>query len=241
MKVSIVVTAYLDKSKPYLDECIRSIDALEFPREMLEVIVVGRAGYTPEYPNVRTIAPPEPSFYNARGINYGVEHSSGEYLFILNDDVILTRLSLLNLLGHMTRHQELGLVMPIGNDQQMRYHIPLSVMGPYRLENVSRENRSAMTLAHSPHRAALMFHNTLCLYAALMRRELFAKVGPFDDSRQGQDDIDYSLRVRQAGYLNAIATDAIVWHAGGVSADLTMNAISREESLRSFNEKWGGV
>lgn len=242
--VSVIVTSYQPKAKEYLDLCVRSIKNLNYPSELLDVIIVAPKSYAPEYGGVRTLSPDEPEYGMPRGLNFGMQASSGEYMLVLNDDVILTAFSLDRMLGAM--RPEVGLLMPIGNDQQGRYHIPLAHVGPYTLNDIAASlhedaagwlmNQQSPLFA-SERCGGLLFADTLCLYAFMIRREVFARVGPFDETLIGQDDIDYSLRMRQAGLLNAITLDALVWHAGGASNQLTPE--QREKSMRIFNEKWG--
>jgi GT2 family glycosyltransferase len=79
------------------------------------------------------------------------------------------------------------------------------------------------------------------LYAQLISKRVWREVGEFDENLRGQDDIDYSIRMRQAGYINAIELSSVVWHHGGVSANLTLDDNKRAEAKRIFNEKWKGV
>jgi GT2 family glycosyltransferase len=56
-----------------------------------------------------------------------------------------------------------------------------------------------------------------CGFAFFVRRTVLAAVGPFDEAFNpyGWEDVDYSLRVRAAGFRIVYAPDAIVYHAGG--------------------------
>ena len=237
--VSVIITTYRESAKPYLDLCVRSALQLSYPRELLDIVIVAPKAYAPQYPGTRTVSPPESEYGMPRGLNYGMNASSSEYMFVVNDDVILTNNCLAPLVNWLRQSREIGLLMPIGNDQQGRYYVPLAIRGPYTAADVDSNAAGGLMQADASltYPPVLMFHDTLCLYAFLIRREVFAKVGPFDENLIGQDDIDYSLRMRQAGYLNAIALDSLVWHAGGASNTLT--AEQREKSMRIFNEKWG--
>lgn len=242
-RVSIIITTYRESAKPYLDLCVRSVLNLNYPREQLELVIVAPKSYAPEYPLARTVSPASTEYSMPHGLNFGIAESTAPLMFILNDDVILQRECLTPLVSWMKRLPEIGLLMPIGNDQQGRYLAETNPRGAYTLESLSRMGVSAPSLQNMGwamrKMSALTFHDTLCLYAFMIRRECFAKVGPFDENLIGQDDIDYSLRTRQAGYLNAIAFDSLVWHAGGASNTLTTE--QREKSMRIFNEKWGQV
>lgn len=227
--VSIIVTSYCPESKRYLDLCMRSISNLSYGN--IEIVLVGRPDYLPEYPNAKTISPPEQEFWNGRGINYGVEHSSGEYLFIINDDVILTRDCIEPLL-QWARH---GVnVMPAGNDMQGRYYVAEYALTP------TTDMANALTVhgCRGNVNQALVFADTLCLYAHMVSRETWDKVGPMDDN-SGLIDIDWCLRVNRAGHTNAIELSSLVWHFGGSSVQHTLDTPKREKQKAQFKAKWG--
>lgn len=230
--VSIIVTSYCPESKHLLDLCMRSISNLSYKN--IETIIVGRPSYLPEYENARTITPPEYEFWNGHGINYGVEHSRGEYLFIVNDDCILTK-DCIQLLVARAEH---GLnVMPAGNDQQGRYVAQC-------LPQLPKSNHIGFTAwtddFENPYPPTLLFADTLCLYAHMVSRELWNKVGPMDDN-SGLIDIDWCLRVRQAGHMNAIELSSLVWHFGGQSVVHTLDNPKRLKQREQFQAKWGWV
>lgn len=227
-KVSIIVTSYCPESIHLLEQCVRSIANLSYKN--YETIIVTRDFYMPEFQNCRTIAPPEKEFWNGRGINYGVEHSSGEYLFIINDDVILTRDCVQNLLAWSVHNMN---VMPASNDMQGRYYCA------HYARDLSDKNVELESI--SPIAAqTLIFADTLCLYAHMVKRTLWDKVGPMDDD-SGLIDIDWCLRVRQAGFINAIELSSLVWHLGGQSVVHTLDGPKRLRQKEQFKAKWGWV
>lgn len=229
-KVSIIVTAYDPKAKPYLDLCVRSIDELHY--DNLEKIIVGRVGYFPEYLGWKTVCPEKPEFFPPVGLNFGINEASGDYFFVLNDDTIVTNKCLVELMKWQLASSELGLLMPVSNDQQGLYHFP-------RLKIDQNENW--VNFAHqmtSPYPDGLIFHKTLCIYAFLLSRSAWDKIGPFDETLINMDDIDYSWRSENAGLKNAIATNALVWHWGGRSTATGWNNEIRQKGLEIFNKKW---
>ena len=239
--VTIVVTAFLEKSKPYLDLCIESIRSLDYPKDRFEVIIVSPKTWTPLYDDCLTVTPYKDHYYNGHALNFGALHAKPhtDHLLFLNDDVILTRNSLKNLVLASSYLGDKALLMPISNDMQNKYYLgPDQPLGPYRIEHV--KDADYMFNFSSPYdHFGVVFFETLCLYANLVPIGMWKQVGEYDEVMEGQTDIDYCLRVKKAGYINGVVLNSFMYHAGGASADLTHTAESRAKSLEQFNEKWG--
>ncbi len=238
--VSIIITSYFPDSKKYLDLCIESIRNLNYMGE-IEVIVVGRPDYMPEYPGVKTIAPPLDKFYPPVGLNCGMKAAKHDLMLVINDDTILTKHSVSKLVDVYQANPAVGLLMPISNDQQSRYSAWVGIPAtPYRYETLKPIAGELMN-NESKYPPALACFDTLCIYAFMISKKVYADVGDFDEKLIAQDDIDYTLRLRQKGYLNAITFDSIIYHFGGVSADKTFTSEIRAESMRKFQEKWASI
>jgi len=235
--VSIVITAYFEESKKYLDTCIESIRNLDY-HGPIEIIIVGKKGYLPSYEGCLTIAPERETFFPPIGLNFGIKHASHELLLVLNDDTILTKNSLKKLVEVYTNFEQIGLLMPISNDQQGKYTAIVGrPPGPMKLEDV---NPLLLMNLDSPYPIALSYHETLCIYAFLISKKVYKDIGPFDENLINGDDIDYTLRLTQKGYLNAINYNAIIYHFGGVSADKTFTPQIRKAGDDIFRQKWSG-
>ncbi len=234
-RVSIVVTSYCPESEPYLNLCIKSIKNLSY--DNFETILVTRPGYTPFFDGVTTCYPDKQEFWNSVGLNYGVSKASkdSEYYFLINDDVILTKDCLQPLVATL-QEKAIGQVMPIGNDMQGRYFFP--ELSTKLTLDVAENHLEALMNAGNIRPQGLIIAETLCLYAQLISKRVWDDVGPFDENLTGQDDIDYSLRVRQKGYINAIEMSSLVWHFGGVSAAVTLTDEKRKIAMETFNRKW---
>lgn len=236
-KVSIIVTAYNPSAKPYLDLCIKSIHNLDYDNK--EVIIVGKEGYKPEYYGARTVAPAVPEFYPPVGLNYGIGCASDDskYYFVINDDVILTKNCLTNLVTSSENNPVIGLLMPYGNDVQ---NLPVGITpippGGYRIDSMPAIIDMMNTDAF--YKDVVLFTQGLCLYAVLISKENFKKIGPFDEGLIGMDDIDYSIRSREAGLHNCVTYDSLVFHAGGASTSNSWTDELRQKSKDLFTAKW---
>ncbi len=249
-KVSIIVTTYLEKSRPYLDACIASIKNLNYPPHLLDVVIVGRLGYMPVYGGVRTVAPFKETFGCAEGINYGIEQSdpTSRYIFTINDDVILTQDCVINLVNAIGEHDMI--LNPISNcDNGIKYSLLFSFYRDgqefqangrqYVYEDLKPYLTELMN-ARSNYPAGVILQNELFFYATMIPRKVWDKVGKFDEVfLTGQDDIDYSLRARQKGVHLGCCMSAVAWHFSGASADHTMTDPIRARNMQYFKYKWG--
>lgn len=255
-KVSIILTTFLPKSKRYLDLAIRSIENLDYPKELIEVILVGKKSYQPHYVdrpfNIRTVAPDTDEFYNAFGLNYGFTHADPEsqYLFIMNDDACFTRDSLRLMVECAGDHKVF--VQPLSPcDNHRLYSLAMGYMKNGTLKQLNdrhyvyeqlENDIPEMLNAQSFYPPGILRNEFHCMFATLIPMQAYRDIGPWDDKfKTGQDDLDYSLRGSQKGYQCITALNALIWHFGGVSVNTgTLTPELRKSNLAYFKEKWGG-
>lgn len=250
-KVSIIITTYLEKNKHYLDLCIASVANLHYPKEWLDVVLVGRPSYAPVYPGVRTVHPVEDEFPNPKGMNLGFHSADkdSQYFLCINDDVVLTKDSVKRLVN--ATGDQLALVMPISpcdNGVFYRLHFKFVKDGKdyfltnkfYKYEEFEpylKELMDAQSL-YPPGILRVSFH---CMFACFVPRKLWELVGDFDEKFEtGQDDIDYCYRaMKDHAAEMLVAIDALVWHFGGASSSSTIKSGKRAANIEYFRSKWG--
>lgn len=255
-KVSIIITAYKEESKPYLDLLIESIYNMDYPQDKFDVTIVGKRGYMPSYvekhSNCTTIHPDQDEFYPPVGINTGFKFASpdSKYFFMLNDDCLVTRSALKNLVDAVGDNQwvlqsisncengrSVVLNFPYFKESKLNEAVCLNAQ-QYRLEDIKGDEKALME-ARSPYPIGVLLQPFLCLYAALIPKTVWEKVGHWDEALMFQDDIDYSWRCSQTGIPMGLLLNSVVFHASGVSADSTLNEEKRKQSVRLFAGKWG--
>lgn len=250
-KVSIVVTTYHESAKKYLDQCIDSIANLKYPKHLIETILVARETYAPQYSNVKTIYPPENEYWTARGVNYGIANTSKEskYILYLNDDTILTRDSLVNMVLALEERPGFKLVVNALSpcDNYIQYALAFSFQEHDEIRFLDKrfykyedfKDFSGLKNAKSLYGAGLIFQSYLCIYATLIPRAAWDDITGFDENfRLGQDDLDASLRFIQKGWRLASVTDAVIWHFGGSSNEKSLTDQIRKSNVKYFFEKW---
>jgi GT2 family glycosyltransferase len=232
-----------------LDACIESINNLDYPRELLDVVLVGRKSYAPTFEGVKTVAPESDEFGNEFGQNFGVEHTdpASELLFLINDDVILTRSCLKNMA--LAAGNQDCLMVPISPcDNAWKYTLHFQFMHNnqaqvvadrfYRYDDLKPYLKSMMN-ADSVYNPGLVYTDKLCLFAALIPRSTWNKVGRMDEGfSTGQSDFDYSIRCRHLNIPRAVCLNALAWHFGGATSTDTLSAEKRQKNADYFKKKW---
>lgn len=151
--------------------------------------------------------------------NQAIKKASGEVLVFINNDTIMTKGWLDNLLWHLKNG--LDLVGPCTNSIAG----PQQVKARYRyvdgvLDSLNRnELNEFAAIFHSENLHVVKPHYLLVLYCLALRREVVEKVGLFDESfTLGTfEDDDYCLRAIEAGFRLGIAMDTFIHHWGGVT------------------------
>ena len=173
----------------------------------------------------------------AKGSNQGIEQASGDYILLLNNDVIVTAGWLERMLACFERDSSAGIVGPCSN----------RVSGP-QLDLEANYNTVAEMQEYAQkfsckNKGRVLESPKLVGFCLLIKREVLDKIGLLDErfgSGNFEDD-DLCLRARQAGYKCLIARDVFIHHFGGRS--FKGNSIDRwdhyEKNLGLFVEKWG--
>ncbi len=249
MKVSIIVTAFLEENKRYLDLCMRSIQNLDYPKKDLDVIVVGRECFKPEYPNT-TLVVTKDERYTAEGINAGINamHKDSKYVLYLNDDAFVTRDTLKTLIAAMEGDKViLNALSPCDSGWRYKLMFPIQYNGEllyiqdrfYEYEQLEKYF-DAMINAHSVYPPGHLYQDYLCMYATFFSRQAIDEIGLFDENfKSGQCDLDYSIRASQKGYRLGSSFNSLIWHFGGATSSKVMDSPRRLANIKYFKQKWG--
>jgi len=126
------------------------------------------------------------------GLKLGLQHSTAPYVMFLNDDVHIPFSScqwLTQLLQHF-KNPKVGAVGPSTN----------VVMG---MQNIFA------SIHYSSFPAKFLVG-----YCFLTKREIFDSIGGVDDTLPGGDDLDMSIRLRDAGYKLIVDREVFIYHHG---------------------------
>lgn len=113
--VSVIILSY--NSRPYIEKCLDTVLAQDYPNLEILVIINGSADGSAEFiksrygrhKKIRIIEPGE-NLWFSRGNNFGIKRAQGEYILTLNQDTVLERNFISRLAGAMAEDLKLGSV-----------------------------------------------------------------------------------------------------------------------------------
>lgn len=251
LKYSLIIVAY--KGADALNRCLASL--MKNAPERAEIIIVDNSpkplslpldGLRKAYSRVEILQDGNNRGF-AEGCNIGARLAEGQNLVFINPDTVVYKGWADTLSSHLL--QGVGAVGPLSN----------FVCGAQNWvcyahsSKLVRENDPPEFYAIAAYEiAAAKIHaametKLLIGFFLMVPRNVWDAVGEFDPAfTLGCDDLDYSLRVRDAGYKLVIAPDVFVYHEGHVSfreegsPALEMNRVSeahmREKLLARYGE-----
>lgn len=215
-KCSLITLCYNqleNATKPFIESLYKHTPINDF-----ELIVVDNASQDgtqeyfaqlqTKYKNIKYLRNKENLGY-AAGNNCGLEVVRGEYIFLLNNDLLFTY-GWLSKLVEILKNKKIGLVSPMTNHCMLAQQcLPVN-------ENLTAQNYidKANKFYLSNKIAEILYAEKVIFFCVGMRRDVFEKVGSLDENFQKAwfEDDDYSLRVLYNGYKNAIAKNVFIFH-----------------------------
>ena len=158
------------------------------------------------------------SFWNENN-NLGIRNSSGDYIWLLNNDVEVEKDSLFQLVNFMESNPDVGICSPLifyNNNKQM---IQCAGINFTKFGIASTVGTGLKNV-----RLTEPYEITYPMGAALfMRREIYHILNGLDEEVLALgDDIDFSLRCWLEGYRIMLVPKAKVYHVWGASVNKVM-------------------
>jgi len=149
----------------------------------------------------------------ARGCNQGIEAAQGEYILLLNNDVVVAEGWLTGLLSCLSSAPDAGIVGPMTNNISGIQQI---IDDEYRTVDYLDKYAAKFREKYQHRRIPLRRIVGFCM---LFRRSLVEQIGLLDESfgTGNFEDDDLCLRAELAGYKNYIAGDVFIHHFGSRS------------------------
>lgn len=242
--VSVVVVCY--NQWALTERCLQSLEASADGAAM-QIIAVDNASsdetaeqlraWQAERPGARIAQINHENLGFAGGVNSGMAHAQGDFLVVLNNDTIVTPGWARAMRRHLERDASLGLVCPVTNHIGNEARVDLPGETPEAV-------LSAAKAYIRVHAGQLLPLTTAAFFCVMMRRSVWAQIGPMDEQffpGYFEDD-DYCRRLQAAGYHIGCAEDAFVYHELSASFDREGTARKREifeRNRQRYEAKWG--
>ena len=230
-KVSVVIPNY--NGKRFLAACLKALLS-DAPEAELLVVDNGSADGSRElvereFPGVRLIALDQ-NYGFPRAVNEGIRAASRPYVILLNNDT--------EVLPGFT--DALADALEADGRAFSAQAKLISLYDPERIDDAGNYYCAlGWAFARGKDRPAARYEEpgavfAACAGAAAYRRELFEKIGSFDEAHFAYlEDIDVGWRARIAGYRNLYVPSAKVLHAGSGTSGSRYNEFKVSLSSRN--------
>jgi GT2 family glycosyltransferase/glycosyltransferase involved in cell wall biosynthesis len=163
----------------------------------------------------------------AKGNNIGLKQARGEYIVLINNDILVTPGWINRLLNHYKKG--VGLVGPVTNNIGNEAKIDIEY-NHFEIKDLEKKSFNYT----SANWGKTLELNNIAAFCWIMSREVYKNIGKLDErfGRGMFEDDDYCLRVKNYGYKILCAEDAFVHHFGGAS----FKQLQSDEYQKIFNE-----
>ncbi|HBB76911.1 MAG: hypothetical protein A3J18_02465 [Candidatus Levybacteria bacterium RIFCSPLOWO2_02_FULL_40_18] len=236
--VSVLIVNW--NSKENLKDCLQSLFKIDYPN--YEVIIVDN-GSTDDsvswvkknYPGV-IIAKANRNLGFAGGNEFGLKHCRGKYILFLNNDTLVTKSFLTELVSFIEKDEKLAVVQPA-----ILFHRPgESLHG--KINSVGSFILNSGFLYHLNYGKEFIekdYGESYEIYTAygacfLANRKLVNKLGLFDPEYFAYfEETDFSHRVWLSGHKVKIYTKAVIYHKGAKTAQKLPSSFIQYHSFKN--------
>ena len=163
-----------------------------------------------------------------KAVNKGASLSSAEYICIMNNDTIVSKGWLREMVTIIEENPDIGIVNPSSNN--LGQHLPKGITLDEHAEDIKSQKGRYTELG-----SALGF----CM---LTKKKIFDKIGPFDEvfGMGNFEDTDFSYRVKKAGHKAVRALGSYVLHEESSSFKMFKHfKRDFEKNKKIFEARWG--
>src|SRR3989338_808122 len=197
-KLSVIIPLY--NAEKYIEECIASIIKAE-PYDK-EIIVVNNNSTDKSAEKASSFK--EVRFFNETKVgpcaarNKGIKESTGEILIFLDNDLIVDKNCLLEIINTFNENEKIVCVGGAGHS--------------YDRDNLISMSHEVRLMGYAPNKKGIFEVRTVPTMAFGILRKALDEVGYFDEHLMGAEDYDLCLRLKNKGFKCVINTNAKVYH-----------------------------
>lgn len=215
-KTSVIIVTYNSFSD--ISQCVDSIVSnTSLP---YEIIIVDNASsddtqdYLKKLANAKIILNSTNHGFS-KACNQGIKEARGEYIILLNPDTMITPGWDMKLIAHFKNG--VGAVGPLSNYvagfQKVRLYTKEKLSGQIDINDLAER-------LYQRNKGKGIETKLLIGFCLMIKRKVIERVGLLDeDLFLGNDDLEFSLRLRNNGYKLLVATDTFIYHKGQASFD----------------------
>lgn len=229
MKLSVVVVNWntCDILRCCLEKLLAAMEGIEG-----EVVVVDNGSTDGSGAMVRSFFPSVRMLENVenlgfpRAVNQGIHVSAGEYVALVNSDIMVTTAGLKQMVEHLDNNDDVAAVGPqlVGRAGHLQYsggYAPSPLAALHQLVGIQSllggYSRALFVRTRYGKRALPV--DWLCAACLMVRRQAMDEVGLLDDSHfMYAEDVEFGLRLRRGGWRLHLIPWIRVLHYGGASS-----------------------
>mgnify|MGYP000049216221 CR=1 FL=1 len=232
MKVTIIIPNY--NGKHFMEPCLASLN--EQTCRDFKILIVDNAStdgsleYMEQtYPDIEVLAL-DSNYGFSRAVNEGIRHADTPYVILLNNDTTVDS----RYVEEMIRAIEVSdRIFSVSSKMIQMYHKDkMDDAGDmYSLLGWAYQRGVGRSSGGYSHPCRVF---SACAGAAIYRREIFEKIGYFDEMHFAYlEDIDVGYRARIAGYDNVYCPHAVVYHVGSGTSGSKYNSFKVRLAARN--------
>jgi len=208
--ISVIIVNY--NGRHLLKECLESILNQSYPS--IEIILIDNASQDGSielvaalFPDVKVVTLQTNTGFSGGNLE-GLKYATGDYIMLINNDVIVDKDCISNLTASMEKHQDVGIgaakILVYGKDSIDSAGDGFSTLlkGFKRGEGFQSNNYDKEEFVFGA-----------CAGAAMYKREMIEQIGFFDDDFfLIYEDVDLSFRAQLFGWKALYIPSAIAYH-----------------------------
>lgn len=223
-------------------ECLTSLAGLQYPR--WQAVVVDNGSDAGQAEAIQTSHPTVTLIRNQKNLGYtggnnvAIHHAmaqGADYIWLLNNDTVVTPDSLSELVAAGERDPRVGLLSPVLYD----YKEPHEIQFAGTVLDVSRGSATTHKSLEQP--STLAPGGSLALWgtALLVKRHVVTSVGYLNERYFAyHEDAEYCLRAAAAGFATRVEPTAVVFHKSARSLGSDNSPIKEYLMVRNWYLLW---
>lgn len=214
-KVSIIFPNYNGGSEPL--ECIKSINNLSYPKDKIEIVVIDNNSTDESLNKIKDqkskikaagqtikIIENKENVGFSRAINQGIKRSSGDYIFITNDDIVFEKSSIKSMIEHMEKNPAVGIT---GGKIFLKSSPKKIISCGFMM------NRWNGNIFRAPDPSRIKEPDWIQGCAMMIPKTALKKLELLDSGFSHYfEDFDICLRAKKSGFSVHYLPNAIFWH-----------------------------